>query len=680
MKKRLLIMLAATFFLIPVMCQAENNTAGQGTAVLDDVIVSATKTQASPKDISNAVIVVDQLDIQDSPALGLGDLLGGETGIDWRTYGNYGGAAEQIQIRGMGADGTQVLVNGVTINSPSLGTSDVSSIPTNNIDRVEVVKGSGSVLYGSGASAGIVNIITKSPRHDQTDLFVTAGYGSENTYQVCAENGMFVTDQFGYFITAAHYSTDSFRDNADAENNNASLKLVYEGSDQFNASLYGDLVAQESGSPGLAPPNGTQPFFVNGVQLYSSESASLLNRSETKDSHLVLKVDADALDWLTVRLQADYTDMESDNYSRYYDEWGTRDLIGNRTIVTNEVIGLEGNVELNPVDKATLLAGVQYKDYTWERVNNSLDGNGDVSSTDTTKNGLHSMGYFGEIHFRPTAFIKANAGIRYEDHSEFGSESLPRFGLIVNPSETTAIKANYGKHFKAPTPNDLFWPYQDYGFYSVQGNLNLKPETGRHIDVGIEQRLMNNKIVASLTYFEWDIEDKINWIFASGAYAPENLNKYEADGFEAGLKIMPYANTLLVLNYTKTDALEETAGGVVRQARYSPDDFFKARLTYTFNFGLDVTTIYRYTSDRPGRYATDTDLTPSETLNAYQTIDLKATQRFGKWAISCQVNNILDENYGTYVSSFKDYTTGTTSYEEYKGAGRSFYASVNYSF
>lgn len=677
MKKRLLMALATALLLLPALAQAEGKTVDQAAVMLDDVVVSATKTEESRKDVSNSVIVVDDLDIKDSPAQTLGDLLGGETGLDWRTYGDYGGASEQIQIRGMDADGTQILVNGMTINSPSLGTSDVARIPTNNIERVEVVKGPGSVLYGSGASAGIVNIITKSPKHDQTSLSATAGYGTENTYQVEAESGMFLTEQFGYFLTAAYYNTDGFRDNSDCENKNASLKLVYDGSDQFNISLYGDILNQENGSPGVTPPAGTQPFSVGGIQLYNSETANLLNRSENTDTHFILKMDADPSDWLTIRLQADYADMESDNYSRY-NSGGT--LLGSRSIVTNEVLGVEGNFEINPIESATLLLGIQFKDYDWERDNDSLDGNGAVSSTEITQNGLHSIGYFSEIHYRPIEYIKANAGIRYEDHSEFGSETLPRFGIVLNPTKTTAIKANYGKHFKAPTPNDLFWPYQDYGFYTVQGNANLKPETGKHMDVGIEQSLADNKIFISLTYFEWDIEDKIDWIFLSGAYAPENLNKYEADGFEAGVKLFPFSNTTISLDYTKTDAIEEPNGGIKRQARYTPDDSFKASLAYSFDFGLDITTIYRYTSDRPGRYATDTDTVAAETLQSYYTIDLKAVQKIGKWSISCQVNNILDEDYGTYISRFRDYSTNTTTYEEYKGAGRSFYTSVNYSF
>ena len=156
-------------FLFPVFAMAEEGemTAPKAENVLDEIVVTATKTEEKRKDISSSVIVIDAMDIEESPAKTLGELLANDPGIDWRTRGDYGGAAQEIHIRGMGGDATQIRVNGVEINSPSLGVADVNKIPLNNIERIEVVKGSGSVLYGSGAMAGTINIITKKPRKEE---------------------------------------------------------------------------------------------------------------------------------------------------------------------------------------------------------------------------------------------------------------------------------------------------------------------------------------------------------------------------------------------------------------------------------------------------------------------------------------------------------------------------------
>lgn len=656
--------------------------AKRNIVTMDETIVSATKTEEQRKNISNNTLLMEELDITESPAQGIGDLLGGELGIDWRTRGDYGGAAQEIHIRGMGGDGTQILVNGLSMNSPSLGLSNVGTLSTTNIERIEVVKGSGSVLYGSGAMGGTVNLFTKTPVEDQIDMAVRAGYGTEDTYQISAENGMFLNDHFGYYVTADLYGTDGFRDNADAEGKNGSFQLIYKNQNLVTISLYGDVSDKENGNPGPVPPEGTQAFSVNGIPFYNSESANLLSCVEELNKHLIFKLQADPLDWLSLNLQTDFTDMESDNITRYYSSYSPGNLPGSHSIITNEVIGYEANMEIRPIEEGKLLIGVQHKEYDWENQSETLDGYGNVTSTLTGQSSLRSTGTYAEIHYRPVKFLKGNFGIREENHSVFGSETLPRFGLVLNPTDSTAVKFNTGKHFKAPTPNDLFWPYEDWGWGSgTQGNSALKPETGRHSDIGIEQSLMNNRIFATLTYFKWDINDKIEWVpDINYFYTPENLSRYEATGIEAGLRIGPFKDTTLSLSYTKTEAKEQKQGGVKRQARYTPDNAFKAAVTHWFGFGLDISGVYRFTGSRPAIYALDTDSAPVQTLSSYSTIDIKASRRIGdNWSFSCQVNNLLDESYDTYVQTFYD-ASGVGTLSGYRGAGRSFFASMTYSF
>jgi outer membrane cobalamin receptor len=650
--------------------------------IMDEVVVSATKTEEQRKDVPNAVIVVDGLDIEASPATSVGDLLGGQTGIDWRTYGNYGGAAQEIRIRGMSGDGTQVLVNGVTVNSPSLGTSDVGAIPMNAIDRIEVVKGSGSVLYGSGAMGGIVNIVTKEPRRDQVDLKASAGYGSENTYQLSAENGMFVVGDLGYYITVNRSETDGFRDNSDLTQNDASAKLVLDKGETLHLSLYADIIDRESGRPGVETPAGTETFRVNGVAVYNNESANLLNEQSDLNKHIVLALKSRPLSWLGINLQTDYTTMESDNYNRYYDSWTAGNLPGSKTEVINDIFGIEGNFEITPFSGATVLIGAQHKDYDWGYTSVTLDGYGDPASELDGSADVHTTGVFGEVQYRPVKYVKLSLGARNEDHSEFGSEFLPRGGLIINPTETTALKFNGGKHFKAPTPNDLFWPYEDWGYGSgSEGNPDLKPETGWHWDASLEQSLADNKLFFSATYFNWNIDDKITWVAdASYFYRPENFSRYEADGWEIGAVIGPFANLTLSVDYTYVDAKEQYEGGVMRQALYSAKNFFKTGLTYWFNFGLDLTATVRYTDERPGFYADYDESEPDEILDEYWTVDLKANQRFGEnWTLSCQVNNLFDENYDTYVETFYD-QTGAGTKCRYPGAGQSIFVSATYTY
>ncbi|MCP3899586.1 MAG: TonB-dependent receptor, partial [Desulfobacteraceae bacterium] len=150
--------------------------------------------------------------------------------------------------------------------------------------------------------------------------------------------------------------------------------------------------------------------------------------------------------------------------------------------------------------------------------------------------------------------------------------------------------------------------------------------------------------------------------------------------WEVGTKIGPFKNTTLSLDYTYTDAKEKVQGGEKRKARYTANNYFKAGLTYWFDFGLDLTTDVRYTGRRPAVYANDTDRKPQSVLSGYWLVDLKANQQIGEnWILSLQINNLFNKDYDTYAQNFSDqFGTSTLSY--YSGAGRSIFCSVSYQF
>ncbi len=669
--------LCLSLLLVPVFSLEAKDI--DNTVTMDEVVVTATKTEEKRKDIPNSVVTIGKFDIEESSATTVGDLVANELGVDLRTYGNYGGAAQEIHLRGMSGDATQVLVNGVNVNSSSLGVADVAKIPLNNIERIEIVKGSGSLLYGSGAMGGTVNIITKSPSRDKGDLRISAGYGTEETYNISAEQGMFFTDNLGYYLTASHRETDGFRDNSDLKHNDVSLKLVYDGGDILDVSLYGDYIDREYGRPGVLTPSGTQDYYIGGVKFYSGESASVLDRGGDEDGHIVLQVKSDPYKWLGLSLKGDYTYMENYNYARYHSD-GT----GLKSWVTNEITGVEGNVELRPFEGSTLLIGADYKDYSWKNEGVSLDISGnDLAGSETkTKAALNTKGTYAEAQYRPCQYFKAIAGIRHEEHSTFGNENLSRFGLVINPLSDTVLKISHGKHFKAPTPNDLFWPYENWGWgMGTQGNPNLNPETGWHTDATVEQSLFDGKVFLTASYFKWDIKDKIRWVpDSSFFYRPENLDSYEAQGLELGTKIGPFYDTSLSLSYTYTDAKENKQGGVERQALYTPDNQFKGTLTYWTQFDLTAAFTVRYVGKRPALYSSDTSVDASRTLSSYWTTDIKFEQRlYEHWILTLMANNLFDKGYETYVSTFYDYAFNSTLCA-YPGGERSVFLSVGYEF
>jgi iron complex outermembrane receptor protein len=345
--------------------------------------------------------------------------------------------------------------------------------------------------------------------------------------------------------------------------------------------------------------------------------------------------------------------------------------------------------------------GGEYKDFDWKNQSYSLNTFGSKTGIESTiRAHIFTKAVFTETEYRPSKYGKVFAGIRHEDHSTFGSESLPLFGIVINPFETTALKISHGKHFLAPTPNDLYWPADLY----TKGNPDLKPEIGWHTDVTVEQSLLKDKLFMTISYFHWNVDDKIQWEPDSqGVFTPINLGGYKADGIEAGLKIGPFYNMTLALNYTYTDA-EETNREYTRQdwitpdiqysvvkrrASYTPKNQFKADLTYKSNSGLTVTGTARYTGDRvvystqgiTGPYDPNVE-TVTYNLHSYWTTDLKIEQRLYKhWILSLSGVNLFDKKYDTRLGTFYDQTLSKTYYDtKYPGAGRSVFAGLAYEF
>jgi len=668
---------------------SEEKKSENAPAIMDEVVVTATKTPEKRKEIANSVVLMDADAIKESPAQSVGQLLANEPGIDLRTYGNYGAATEEIHIRGMGGDATQVVVNGVVINSPSLGVADVGQIPLNNIEKIEIVKGPGSLLYGSGAMGGTVNIITKRPKPDKVALTTEVGYGTQDTYRLAAENGMVIGGGLGYYLTANRKETDGFRSNSDLKHTDASLNLLLNKGDKLDLSLYGDLVDRKYGVPGPKPPAGTQDYFINGLKFYDSESASLVNRGSDENYRTALELKSRLTDWLRLRMKADHSVQKSYNLDRGYNTvtW-MFDGSETESWVTNTIHGVEGNVDLTPCAWTSLLVGSEYRDFNYKNKQQNLDNTGAqlAGGVSTKEHQLFTQGTFAELSLKPIEQLKVNAGYRYEEHSTFGHANVTRLGLVVNPLDGTTLKANHGKHFKAPTMNQLFWP--DDG--SAKGNQSLKPETGWHTDFTVEQSLLNNHIFATVSYFRWDIKDKIDWaedpsqptaIPGLNYYTPTNLYTYKATGWELNAKIGPYYSLLLDTSLTLLDAEEEMAPGAARPARYKPECQFKGDLKYFTDFGLASTITARYVGSRPGYYQTITDLTPKIELDSYWTMDLKIEQVIAEhFRVALIATNIFDKGYATYVANFKDQNSWKTTQEQYPGAGRSMFLQVGYEF
>ncbi len=687
MKKRMMGVAALALWGASSTAVAAEET--KAPVVLDTVVVSATKTEEKASEVPNAVVLRDSQDIVEGAARSVGELLAADPGIDWRTRGNYGGAAEELHLRGMDGSATQVFLNGININSPSLGSADLGRLPLGGIDRVEVVKGAGSLLYGTGAMGGTVNVLTKDPERGRTDLRLSSGLGDHGTNELSLEQGMYVNDTLGYYLTASRRETDGFRDNADAEQHDASVKLLWDKGKTFRASWYTMALERDFGVPGVQPPAGTAPYAVNGITFSNGDSASLVNRGADHDLYSVVELKGSPASAFTLTLRGEYVDMESYNLSRNaMVVFPLAAGAGNESWVTNTVKGIEGTVEYRPTQAAVLLLGAQHRDYNYENEQGDVNAWGVPLSGSRSgqEHGVYTDGAYAELQYRLLSSLRLLAGGRHEEHSTFGGENLPRFGLVYEPLTDTTVRLSHGKHFKAPTMNDLYWP--DSGW--VKGNTDLKAETGWHSDIGVVQQALDKRLELGATWFQWDIDDRIAWAENPNQptstpgfnyWTPSNVSQSEGRGAEMSAGYRPLAWLRLGLAYTYINAEDESAPSIWRQALYTPEQMVRGELSAESSFGLSGTLTVRWVDERPGYYVKTTDVAASRTLDDYWTVDVKLSQRIRQhWIVSCQVNNLLDEEYDTYLSTFRDMTTNVTSRVGYPGAGRSIFAKVTYEF
>ncbi len=232
-----------------------------------------------------------------------------------------------------------------------------------------------------------------------------------------------------------------------------------------------------------------------------------------------------------------------------------------------------------------------------------------------------------------TLFI--TAGARVDDHSSFGSEDTYRLGAAyLLKSSNTRFMANWGTGFKAPTLNDLF--YQDP--WGSRGNPNLKPEESRGFDIGVQQRLWEDRIFLGAAYFYNSFENLIEWVeYAPWAWEPQNVADAKTYGWELEASITPIDELRLSANYTYTDT-EDTQ--THKELGRRPKSKFNLSLNYQPWNKLNLNVNLNYV----GRRWNDADNT--ERIDSYTKVDAAAYYDVCEYAqVFARVENLLDEEY-----------------------------------
>lgn len=502
---------------------------------LNDVVITATRTKANTIELANSISVIDSTQISNSNANNVFDLLKNETGISFTRQGGTG-TLSNIFLRGANSSHTLVLIDGVEVNltnDPS-GVYDFSALPIDNIDRIEVLRGPQSTLYGSDALAGVINIITKKGNGAPKFSLLAEG-GTYNTYKT--QLGLTGSVQkLNYSVALSRTGSDGFSNASEKYGNkekdgytfnNLSSILGYNISENTEVNFYTRFTKSKSDYDQFGGAYGDDPTYV-----FNQEEFSVRGEGKLKllDGNWNQKI---GLSFFR-------------NVRKYSYDTSSASIYYSHSLYDGRKYKLDWQNDF-ALDKNNLLtAGLEYES---EETSSEYYAFNYLLLPDYAsifpKKDSRTLGVYIQDNFQAGKRFFSTAGIRLDNHNQFGSQITYRVAPAFMIWETdTKFKATAGTGFKSPS---LFYLYDP-----IYGNKNLNPEKSIGFDFGIEQYLFKQGISLGATYFYNKFTDMFGFDYLT--FKTININKAVTKGAEIYLHAKPFDQLELKVNYTYTDA------------------------------------------------------------------------------------------------------------------------------
>ncbi len=581
----------------------------------DTIVVAATRTARDLSKVGASVTVVREPEIVARQPSHVLDILRTLPGITVTRNGGIGTKAG-VSIRGAESGQTVVLIDGVKLNDPAApdGGFDFGPLLMGNIARVEVVRGAQSVLYGSQAIGGVVDLITRAPS-ETPDISARVEYGGRDTAQLVGN----VAGRIGpaaASIGATYLRTDGISAFSEARGGTESDGFESRGvNGKFELALADELSLD------------LRAFYAHGVAEVDGFPAPLFVFADTAE----ISTREDFVGYAGIsgtfldgrfrnRLGFALTDIRRRNV----------DHTGNTPAVTFEAAGKNRRFEYQGVfraDGATeLVFGAERGE---SRFRNASYG-GPADEADTWINGV-----YGQVNLTPSTGLSLTGGVRFDDHEVFGSATTFAASGAYSPNGgRTRFRASYGEGFRAPSLYQLFGPY---------GSSDLRPEKSQSWDVGVTEQLLEGLAQIGITRFERASTNLIG--FVSTATPPfgfyDNIARTNAKGWEVGLALKPTAGFDVAIDYTLLDARDEASGN--RLALRAKDKLaLVADWRPAEGFGVGITVLMVGDSFD--------DAANSRRLDGYVIADLRAScDLTAKLQLFGRVENLFDEAYETVL-------------------------------
>lgn len=527
---------------------------------LDAVVVTATRTENDVKNVPASTQIITSSDIKKSGATNVRDAITDFANITMTKKVRGGG--HEIIVRGMSTDKSLIMVNGHRVaneaDGSGLGNANaLDRINVDNIEKIEIVKGPSSALYGSEAMGGVINIITKSSKEAEVRTgLVNSSEDFTNWWHLdSGEIGKFSATldmRFNKirrdgddtdFLTDSFGTAQTYNFNANYHFNDHNYLNFYV--DHYTQNLKRDLYTHKRDNIKVNFPEKMRPMGQASMTGEGSMEDALANYHYKQQTYgLSWNGKTARNDW-QIQTYLSKFDWESDiRYSgmqfkghvpaglspmtgRMWDSIFKGFMVGDSgeykndvNVNSNKIFVIEGRNSTKINDNHRITYGAEYIKNTVKGTNFGDDNQfgvthiGSVSKNGVTKEisekeiDTYAAYLQDEINYGKWFIVPA---IRYDHHENFGSHTSPKLGLTYKANDTFRVKANYGKGFKAPTIQNLYCKLVTHmgqaGIITVNPNANLRPETSNSWDVGVEKEW--GKISTSLVYFDTKLENMI---------------------------------------------------------------------------------------------------------------------------------------------------------------------------
>ena len=562
------------------------------TSKPDEIIVKSTRSNSNVYQLGSSVEIISAEEIKKNSFNFVSEALQTSSGVYVSQTGSFGGTAT-VRIRGASSDQTLVLIDGVPISDPSSpgGGYDFSSLLTSNIDRIEILKGSQSTLWGSDAIGGVINIVTFE-NASIPNIHLNTEIGSFNTEKIGTDFNI-ASEHNSLFLSYDSYKSDgiSKADKRDGNNEKDGIGsrsyLLKTNHNIFNSEISSNINYRESDVDydgyGFATGVTDSDENTKGRQL----NWSLLLRKAFLDDQLVNSI----------------LFGESEIDRKYY----TNNILNFSAKGERKFIRYVGNYSLN--DNNSFTFGFENEEVTTSGVDFDTRSIFLLYETLISKNFGFSL------------------GLRGDDRNNLASQETPKITAFYNLNDEWRLRANWGEGFKLPTI------FQSTFFCcgAEKPNENLLPETSEGYEIGIDYKSNENFNKIGVTFFDQDISNMIDFSFSIGGY--ENIKKVYSKGVEVNFVSQLKDNITISGSFTKLDSENEFGSRLSRL----PEE--KGNLNIDFSLGLKNNFYISlfYNGDEVDPRGEVSDWFRSD-LNFSRNISDKAKIYF-------KVKNIFDEEY-----------------------------------